>query len=204
MNEKFPKQQKKSKPYPRRCAECGKEVVIRTTVSHDAKIRHDGKVYEFHIHELPVDQCSSCDEVFFTNVSSDAKTRSLRDHLGLLQADQIRELLAEHRLTQRKFANHLRVAEESVSRWLNNLSVQSRALDTLMRLYFSIREVRESLASGEPIETFGASQIDTKIVVSYAVGIANIGYEAGTAHPIFSQTFSKSTLQRRKKFQLVA
>ena len=54
-------------------------------VPYAAKIKHDGKVHEFRIAELPVDQCEACKEEFFTNVSSDAKSDALREHLGLLQ-----------------------------------------------------------------------------------------------------------------------
>ncbi len=139
------------KPYPRRCSECGQVAVHLAKVQYAARIKHDGKLHEFNISELPIDRCAACGEEFFTNVSSDAKSDALREHLGLLQPARIRELLAEHKLTQRKFAAHLRVAEESVSRWLNGLSIQSRALDTLMRIYFVNGEVRKLLASDEPI-----------------------------------------------------
>lgn len=203
MNKKLSGKSRKSKPYPRRCAECGKESVSQTTIAHDATVKHDGKIHEFCIPELPVDQCDDCGEVFFTTVSSDAKADALKEHLGLLHAKQIRKLLAEHKLTQRKFAQHIRVAEESVSRWLNNLSIQSRALDTLMRLYFSFPQVRESLASGKPIES-AQGMSDGNVIVTHAITIANLSYEAGTEHPIFGDSFSKPTMQRRKNFQLIA
>jgi transcriptional regulator with XRE-family HTH domain len=148
MNSRGNKQNTGSKPYPRRCAECGEVTVQRAVIPYDAQVKHDGKLHEFHIAKLPVDQCTSCSEVYFTNITADAKARALRQHLGLLQPDEIRELLSRHRLTQRKLAEHLRVAEESVSRWINGQSIQSRALDAFMRVYFAIPQVREMLARG--------------------------------------------------------
>jgi putative zinc finger/helix-turn-helix YgiT family protein len=141
------------KPYPRRCAECGKVSVTQATIPHQASIKHDGRLYEFPIVELPVDRCEACGEVFFTNQTADAKSSALRAHLGLLQPEEIRALLQRYGLTQRKFAEHLRMAEESVSRWLNGLSIQSRSLDTLMRLYFAKPDVREALSREDALSS---------------------------------------------------
>ncbi|MBI2478090.1 MAG: hypothetical protein HYV60_05420 [Planctomycetia bacterium] len=96
MNEQTPQNISAGKPYPRRCSECGKVAVRSVTIAYDAKLKHDGKLHEFHIAELPVDRCDDCKEEFFTNVTSDAKSDALRLHLGLLQPAQIRELLAKH------------------------------------------------------------------------------------------------------------
>jgi DNA-binding transcriptional regulator YiaG len=134
------------KPYPRRCSHCGEVAVQLALIPYDAKIKHDGRLYEFSVAELPVDRCESCSDVTFTKKTADAKSHALRSHLGLLQPEEIRELLSRYGLTQRKFAEHLRVAEESVSRWLNGLSIQSRPLDTFMRLYFAKPDIREALA----------------------------------------------------------
>jgi len=151
MNDQPTKSQVLAKPYPRRCAECGKVSVQPATIAYDAKIKHDGKQHAFHINALPVDRCCGCDEVFFTNATSDAQTHALRQHLGLLQPEEIREQLNQLGLTQRRFAEHLRVAQESVSRWLNGLSIQSRALDTFMRVYFAKSDVREMVSRNDSL-----------------------------------------------------
>jgi DNA-binding transcriptional regulator YiaG len=147
MSETMIEQTAGQKPYPRRCAECGELSVQRTTIGYDAQIKHDGTVHEFRIAKLPVDRCESCREEFFTNASSDAKSEALRRQLGLLQPEQIRQMLTELELTERQFAKHLRVAEDTVLRWLNGMSIQSRALDALMRIYFTKPEARAALAT---------------------------------------------------------
>lgn len=75
---------KADKPYPRRCGECGKAAVRSVMIAYDAKIKLDGKLHEVHIAELPVDRCGECQEEFFTNVTSDAKSDALRQHLGFV------------------------------------------------------------------------------------------------------------------------
>ena len=189
----------KAKPYPRRCAECGKQSVSAATISHVAKIKHDGKLHDIQIAELPVDKCSDCGEEFLTTLSSDAKSNALRKELGLLRPDEVRKSLGDLELTQRDFAKHLRVAEESVSRWLNSLSVQSRSLDTLMRLYFAVPEVRELLQSSKPI----APSLSPETIMSQAVAITQDHYQAGEMHPVFGHRFDASLIKRGQAFQLV-
>jgi putative zinc finger/helix-turn-helix YgiT family protein len=164
--------------------------VHSATIPYDAKIKHDGKLHEFQIAALPIDRCEECNEEFFTNATSDAKSDALRKHLGLLQPAEIRELLGKHNLTQRKFAAHLRVAEESVSRWLNGLSIQSRALDTLMRVYFAKPEVRETLASETPVgfDTARAAGPTT------AVTVGTQQLEPASIHPTFGRRFTAATI----------
>ena len=114
-------------------------------ISYTAKVKHDGKLYEFLIPQLVIDQCEHCGEQFFTNSTDEQISREMRAKIGLLQPEEIRQQLDALGLTQREFAEHLRVAQESVSRWLTGTSIQSRSLDTLMRLYFQLPNVRETL-----------------------------------------------------------
>ena len=54
-------------------------------------------------------------------------------------------LAVAHGSTQREFADHLRIAPETVSRWMTGLAIQNRALDSLTRIYFSFPVVRRVL-----------------------------------------------------------
>lgn len=185
------------KPYPRRCGECGHVAVAPAVIPHDAKVKHDGKLHEFFIERLPVDQCEHCGEQYFTNATADAKAASLRDHLGLLQPATIRELLTQHNLTQRKLAAHLRIAEETVSRWLSGLSIQSRALDILMRLYFTMDNVRAMLA-GSDIPTSRDSGAGS--VPGYFATEANA---TNRIQQVFGRCFPTSTIERSIRFELM-
>lgn len=195
MNEHKTENGSVNKPYPRRCSECGQLAVRSVTIGYDAKIKHDGKLHEFHIAELSVDRCDECKEEFFTNVTSDAKSDALRQHLSLLQPAQIRELLAQHNLTQRKLAAQLRVAEQSISRWLNGLSIQSRALDTLMRIYFARPEVREMLASENSLSLDADKPASSTVVVA----ARTYQWESTTIHPASFITLGQQDKQDFRK-----
>ena len=193
----------KSKPYPRRCASCCEVSVQLAKIQHKISKKHDGKLYELLIEDFPVDKCTSCGEVFFTNASSDFEVHSLREHLGLLQPAELKELLAQHKLTQREFAQHIHVAEESVSRWINSLSIQSRSLDRLMRLYFTFPQVRKLLASGDSIAP-GSVNSNPSVVITHGTNVVNMNYEAAAVESIFGRKFSQATIVRRSRFKLVA
>lgn len=135
----------KAKPYPRWCSDCGKIEVMATTIPYDAKVKHDGKLHKFHIPKLHVDRCQSCGEETFTNTTCDQISAHLRSAVGLLQPKDIRQQLRELGISQREFAKQLRIAPETVSRWMTGVAIQNRALDTLMRIYFAFSEVRKAL-----------------------------------------------------------
>lgn len=145
MRNPKPNSETLTRQFPRRCAECGQGAVQRTLIAYEAEVKHDGKLYKFEIPELKIEQCSNCGEQYFDAETDYQISAGLRSHLGLLQPDEIRQELEALELTQRDFAEHLRVAPESVSRWLTGASIQSRSLDTLMRIYFRFPHVRATL-----------------------------------------------------------
>lgn len=168
-NEKRSLEQAPPRPYPRKCAECGEVAVEQKVIPYDAEVKHDGKLHKFHIDHLVIDQCSHCGEQYFTNDTDDQISSGLRLHVGLLQPDEIRQQLELLGLTQREFAEHLRVAQESVSRWLTGAAIQSRSLDTLMRLYFRLPSVREELKQPGTLATPAADASKDHMAVGQRV-----------------------------------
>jgi len=152
-----------AKPFPRRCLECGEVQVQPATIPYEGEVKHDGRWYAIRVAQLHVNKCSACGEVFFTNVTDEEISQSLREHLSLLSPDQIRHGLGELRLTQKDFADGIGVAAETVSRWLSGTQIQSRAMDNLMRLFFAFKDVRDALS--------GPARRGT------------LGIEAATGHP---------------------
>jgi DNA-binding transcriptional regulator YiaG len=146
------------KPYPRRCGECGQAAVFPALLPYDAEVRHDGRLHRFHIAALHIDKCQNCGEEFFTNRTDAQISTGLRTHLGLLQPEEIRTRLAELGLSPVDFASRTGVGAEMVSRWLDGLVIQTRAMDNLMRVFFGFQSVREVLAASGPPRTLGLPQ----------------------------------------------
>lgn len=133
------------RPFPWRCRHCAKNEVVMGTVSYDAEIRHDGRVYSFTIPELNLPVCKACGEKVFTEKVDDQISRALRLHLHLLSPEEMRAGLDRLKLTQKDAAERLGIAEATLSRWLTDTQIQSRALDNLLRVFFAFPEVREAL-----------------------------------------------------------
>jgi putative zinc finger/helix-turn-helix YgiT family protein len=120
------------------------------TIEHDAEIKHDGRMYVIHIPELQVIRCGTCGEVFFTAATDAQISQALREHLGLLSPQEIRERIARLGLMQKQLGERIGVAAETISRWLSGAYIQSRAMDKLMRLFFE-REGTRLASRGESV-----------------------------------------------------
>jgi len=186
----------KDKPYPRHCAECGNEAVVSTQVAYNAEVKHDGKLHGFPISSLTIDKCQSCDEEYFTPDTDREISRGLRIYLCFLQPEEIREKIRQLGLTQAEFANRLGVAKETVSRWITSHTIQNRAMDNLMRLFFGLPEVRGVLTESGPIEGLG-------IVLRTTVRLA-VASDSKSVRWTSDRNFSESTLTRRNTFKLRA
>ena len=119
-----------------------------------------GKLHKFPIAKLKVDKCRSCGEDFFTTATDEQITASLRSTIGLLPPEEIRRQLGLLGITQRTFASHLRIAPETVSRWMTGLAIQNRALDTLMRIYFAFPAVRQTLGKAGSLDMSNRDRVN--------------------------------------------
>ena len=146
--------------FPQRCPECGKVAVHPEVISYNAHVKHDGSLYELSIPRLHVNKCQSCGEVLFDNKTDDEISQALRDRLKLLSPQEIRERIHSLGLTQKEFAEGIRAAPETISRWLSGTHIQSGSSDMLMRLFFEREETRANQqGSGEPLRQPPVAQV---------------------------------------------
>jgi putative zinc finger/helix-turn-helix YgiT family protein len=133
------------RPFPWRCRRCGKDEVVLTATKYDAKVAHDGVLHAFEIPRIDMPVCRNCGTRVFTE-KVDAQVRAaLREHLHLLTPDEIRAALARVRMSQKVAARRLGIAEATLSRWLTETQIQSRAMDNLLRVFFAFPQVRKAL-----------------------------------------------------------
>ena len=130
-----------------KCHGCGKPFRQRVAPPHVERMKYDGGRYEVLVEGMPQWQCADC-RITVTDDDSDTVVQdSLRRHIGLLSAEEIREARTALGLTQADLAGLLGCAAESVSRWENAAILQSRTYDRLLRLVFQLPTVRQLLGS---------------------------------------------------------
>ena len=147
-----PDQEKKTKrapnadrPFPWPCRHCGKKEVRLSKTNYDAEVRHDGRLYTFTIPDLELPVCRACGERVFTEKVDVQVNDALRAHLNLLTPAQISNAIKRVGMSQKALAKCLGIAEATLSRWLNETQIQSRAMDNLLRAFFAFPELRTAL-----------------------------------------------------------
>jgi len=141
------------------CYQCGEAFVRRAAPPHHRKLRYEGATHDVLVTDMPEWYCSAC-KLSVTDEEGDEPLQvALRRHVGLLTPQQIKAGIKDLGITQEKFAERIRCAPESISRWLNGAVLQSRVYDCLMRVYFQFPEVRGALEQFSPDASFGETVV---------------------------------------------
>jgi putative zinc finger/helix-turn-helix YgiT family protein len=145
------------KPFPWKCGNCRERAVNLATVAYTVEEDHDGRTYTVTVPDLQTPRCDRCGELVLDDAANRQISAALRQQLGLLTPQEIRQGREALGLTQRQMANQLGIAEATLSRWETGGQIQQRALDRLLRLFFTFAEVREALADEGGLIALGAS-----------------------------------------------
>jgi putative zinc finger/helix-turn-helix YgiT family protein len=136
----------KTEPFPWRCRHCGRPDVSPATVDYPIEIGYDGRSVHFVARGINIPTCGNCGEKLITGEVDRQINRAFHEHMHLLTPDQIRDGIAKLGLSQKEVAERLGIAEATLSRWLNETVIQSRAMDNYLRVFFQFPEVRRALA----------------------------------------------------------
>ena len=158
--EKMKRSANEDRPFPWRCRQCGKQDVVMATVQYEPEVRHDGRLHTFSIPDLQLPVCQACGERVFTNGVDDQVDEALLAHLNLLTPAQIRGGIRRVGMTQKEIATRTGIAEETLSRWLNKVQIQSRSMDNLLRVFFAFPQLRTALSGEMQGRELGLSDID--------------------------------------------
>ena len=118
------------------CVCCGQNSVHLTFKKVTVKVKHDNKVHEVEVAAAPVMVCASCGDETVDDRYDAAVSRSLRTKLDLLQPEEIIALRNEFGLTQQQVADETSIAAETISRYENGRSIQSKVYDFALRGFF--------------------------------------------------------------------
>jgi DNA-binding transcriptional regulator YiaG len=152
-------------PFPWHCRHCWQEKVFAARIDYTCDINYDGRLVTVTTNDLEIPICSNCGEKVFTEKVDDQINIALRSQLQLLTPLQIREGISKLGLSRKEVADRLGVAEDLLWRWMHGFSIQSRAMDNLLRLFLQLPEVRTALST--PAIEMSFDVIPTPQVMSY-------------------------------------
>lgn len=127
---------------------------------YQAEVRHDGRLHSFVVRDLEAPTCQSCGERLFTESVDEQINAALREHLQLLSPAQIREAIKRVQLSQKDVSQQLGIAEATLSRWLSKTQIQSRSMDTLLRVFLAFPSVRKVLATPSRSSELGLQDLN--------------------------------------------
>jgi DNA-binding transcriptional regulator YiaG len=154
-----PVKQPGDRPFPWRCWNCRKNEVFREAIPYSIDVNHDGQVYQVEIPNLMVPKCRNCGEITFDHNADDQVTDALRTKIGLLMPEEIRARRMSLGLTPAELSLRIGYPEDTLEKIEGRFRVQSRALDTMLRVYFAFPNVREALNGGIPDRNLGLVEL---------------------------------------------
>lgn len=128
------------------CIMCGSDThpVLKNKV---LSIKHDNKMHEVSINDLPTTACPTCGSSFASPEYDYIVRDALRTHLELLTPAEIVSLRKELDLSAKQLAGHTKIATETISRIENNKCVQSKSTDDHLRKTFDMLKSKQSISS---------------------------------------------------------
>lgn len=139
-----------AKPSSNVCPVCFEEKLKGKRGNYTFKIKDGNNIREVTVSDLAWKECEECGEVVFDNVAAEKIEQERYRALGLLTPEELRIIRKELGFTQATMADYLRVGSKSYCRWENGFSIQTKAMDRLIRLaYEEKREEEERKQRGK-------------------------------------------------------
>jgi hypothetical protein len=135
------------RPFPWRCRNCREMSVVPQRIDYQDTVRFDGRLVSFLAPDIEIPICQNCGEKVFTERVDSQLCEAMQRHLHLLTPAQIREGISKLDISRKEIADRLGVAEDLLWRWMHGFSIQSRAMDNLLRLFLQLPEVRTVLSA---------------------------------------------------------
>ncbi len=108
--------------------------------------------------QLNIPRCAHCGELLFDHWADDQIDLAFRQQVHLLTPKQIQTNRTALGLSRPELAARLGIEEDRLQRWEEDLEIQPRAMDNLLRLYFALPPVR-SVLNGEAHPDLGVSVV---------------------------------------------
>ena len=124
------------KSYPWTCGNCAQKRVEPVVKDYTVDFKHDGKLHNIVLSQVEIPTCQNCGNVQTGIEIGDKVTKALRENVGLLFPEEIRQQRTALNLSQEQLGECIGAAKESISRWETGALIQSVSTDKLLRMFF--------------------------------------------------------------------
>ena len=131
------------RPYPWKCGDCKERSVKPAVVEYTCTIAYDGGKYTVTVPDLEIPRCEKCGYMVMISEASQRIDDALRRQLGLLSPEEIKASREKLGLSEAELALRLGVRDETVKAWESGGQIQERAMDNLLRLFFTMPAVAQ-------------------------------------------------------------
>lgn len=138
--------EERERPFPWHCPQCWRPEVRLARVPYRCERTYEDEIHAVDLPDLEVPRCGNCGRLVFTYAQDDAINHALRQQLRLLQPADIQAGRKKLGLNEKELATRLGVPADQVGRWENELEIQPRVVDNLLRVFFGSSEARSILA----------------------------------------------------------
>lgn len=122
---------------------CGEEYEL-IAVSRDVEMKHDGRLVEVHVANMPAWRCASCDLIEYDSNAGIYYDAALRKKLGLLTPEDCRSQRKTLQLTQSQLAEMTGIAAATLSKIEKGRVVHSKATDNHLRDFFKLAKLERA------------------------------------------------------------
>ncbi len=124
------------KPYPWTCGNCAQKRVEPIVKDYEIDFKHDGKLHKIVLSQAEIPTCQNCGNVQTGSEIGDQVTKAVREKVGLLFPEEIRQQRTALGLSQEQLGECISSAKESISRWETGALIQSANTDKQLRMFF--------------------------------------------------------------------
>ncbi|MFN9183938.1 MAG: type II TA system antitoxin MqsA family protein, partial [Planctomycetota bacterium] len=121
---------------PWTCGKCAQKRVEPVVGDYSVDLKHDGKLHNIILSQIEIPTCQNCGNVQTGIEIGDKVTKALREKVGLLFPEQIKQQRTALNFNQEQLGECIGAAKESISRWETGALIQSVSTDKLLRMFF--------------------------------------------------------------------
>lgn len=129
----------------KKCRTCLQPGLASAIVDYETTREHDGRSFRLLVPKLEVLQCGLCGSTALSDEADERICAELLRAAGLLSPDEIRRSRESLGLSHDQLGAALGEHSATIARWERGRQIQQFAMDKLLRLVFTVPQVRREL-----------------------------------------------------------